>query len=218
MREHKKCRIDRIEDDDTCWDVHTDDSGIFCLNKSYGVEPRVGDEVEVEIVQGSSIVGVSLNGKTVFSMTDQEIEDEHKAYCENLERQKKADFEKDRETMDRDFESLPDIFRKRIQRFRGQNPDFRWDYEPYELFCCKQAILIATALKTQDEIRKFQELTFDAQKELVAGLDEGHSGNTFGCSVMLAYFYVGDDKDLVWKCHGALCPLVGCERYGHHLD
>lgn len=45
--------------------------------------------------------------------------------------------------MDVDYENLPDAFKKRIDRFRANNPDFRFEFESYELFCCMEAVKIA---------------------------------------------------------------------------
>ena len=54
----------------------------------------------------------------------------------------------------------------------------------------------------------------DKQKMIVP-IDDGHSGNTFGCAVMLAILYVTSPEYII-KAHGALAPLVGCEAYGCH--
>lgn len=43
--------------------------------------------------------------------------------------------------------------------------------------------------------------------------DDGHSGNTFGCAARLAYHYLTEQENIVRE-HGALVPLVGCEKYG----
>ena len=41
--------------------------------------------------------------------------------------------------------------------------------------------------KPEDVIEAFQALSYEEQKAKVPDLDEGHSGNTFGGAVMLAY-------------------------------
>ena len=92
--------------------------------------------------------------------------------------------------------------------------DWGPEFGPYELFCCEEAIKIATALGTEDKVRVFGRLEHEEQKKMVPGLDYGeHSGNTFGTSVQLALFYVSR-PEMLYKVHGALCPLVGCNTYG----
>jgi len=61
----------------------------------------------------------------------------------------------------------------------------------YNSFCCDQAILIAEFLRTKEKILEFHKMEdFDEQKKLVPGLDDGHSGNTFGMSCRLAIAYL----------------------------
>lgn len=55
-------------------------------------------------------------------------------------------------------------------------------------------------------------MKYEEQKILVPGLDDGHSGNTFGMSVYLAYWYL-TKKDNVTKIQGALSPIVGSKEY-----
>ena len=52
----------------------------------------------------------------------------------------------------------------------------------YNLFAMEQAIVIAEALQTKEAIIEFKDKGWDEQKKLVPGLDDGHSGNTFGNS------------------------------------
>jgi hypothetical protein len=62
--------------------------------------------------------------------------------------------------------------------------------EGYNRFCCEQAITIAESLRTKDRIIEFHKMTWDEQKSLVPGLDDGHSGNTFGVACRLAIVYL----------------------------
>lgn len=59
----------------------------------------------------------------------------------------------------------------------------------YNMFCCRQAVIFAEALITVENIKKFKEMGVDEQKALVPGMDDGHSGNTFGmsCALVMAY-------------------------------
>ena len=60
----------------------------------------------------------------------------------------------------------------------------------YNTFCCEQAILISSTLRSKDKILEFSELEWDLQKKIVPGLDDGHSGNTFVTSWRLAIAYL----------------------------
>lgn len=54
---------------------------------------------------------------------------------------------------------------------------------------------------------------FNRQKAEMPAMDEGHSGNTFGAAVQLAYWWLVNPEN-VDKQHGAMAPLVGSQDYG----
>jgi hypothetical protein len=60
----------------------------------------------------------------------------------------------------------------------------------YNLFAMEQGILIAESLQTKEAIIDFKDKGWDEQKKLVPGLDDGHSGNTFGMALRFAISYL----------------------------
>ena len=62
--------------------------------------------------------------------------------------------------------------------------------EGYNRYCCEQAIIIAESLRNKDKIVEFHKMGWGEQKALVPGLDDGHSGNTFGVACRLAIAYL----------------------------
>lgn len=63
------------------------------------------------------------------------------------------------------------------------------------MFACTEAVKIADALAPRDVLpdvdaegllREFYDLPWEEQKQRVPGLDDGHSGNTFGGACALA--------------------------------
>jgi hypothetical protein len=181
-----------------------------------GIKPKVGDECRLcGKGFGSRVRGVTINGEIVYYRTEEEDRIEaHNAVLAQEDRDKK-EFEENKDKIDDRIASLPDVFQQRIKRFQGNNPDFCWKYETYELFTCEQAIIIADTLKTDKKIINFIKLPYEKQKKKVPKLDDGHSGNTFGCACLLARVYV-NQPELVPKMHGAMSPLVGCLGYGCH--
>ena len=65
----------------------------------------------------------------------------------------------------------------------------------YNKFCCEQSILIAESLRTKERIVEFTKMSWDEQKKMVPGLDDGHSGNTFGVACRLAVNYLPRIRD-----------------------
>jgi hypothetical protein len=219
------------------WEITYDGGWANVIDEKYGVVPKVGDNVKIYGRRGSSIRGVVINNKVVFYRTPKEDNAHHKQWCLDQDKEKKEEYENTKKKiLDADYAKLPPIFQQRIDKFRKNNPDFRWKYEDYEMFVCKEAVKIATTLKTKDAvweywalsswddktINKLKEKKKMNKKELDGyrkglekriGLDDGHSGNTYGMACKLAYLWAAKPEFVV-KHYGALAPLVGSEEYG----
>lgn len=143
-------------------------------------------------------------------MRTQQEKDE---WSKNYEREQKKEFERDKIKLDMDYSSLPDVFKRRIDKFRNNNPDFRWKYEKYEMFVCKQAYILAQTLRTPENVEMWSKKSYEEQMRLVPLFDKNHSGNTAGMATVLAYWYLKEPENVV-KLHGALAALVGSEEYG----
>ena len=141
------------------------------------------------------------------------MEAERQAWLEENEKRKQQEYLDNVGKMDAQYDALPQYFKDRIDRFRANNDRFRIDYEGYELFCCEQAVIIANALKSSEAVKEFNDLKWEEQFKAVPEISHDHSGNTFGCSVQLAYWYL-KEPEVVAKLHGALSPLVGSKEYG----
>lgn len=110
---------------------------------------------------------------------------------------------------------LPPALEQRISGYEATNPDFRRDFEKYELFVCEEAAALAAAFEGDaDGLRAFVGMTHAEQHDRVPALKyHEHSGNTWAAAVGLARCLVGDPARVALQ-HGALCPLVGCVAYG----
>jgi hypothetical protein len=125
----------------------------------------------------------------------------------------KADYNSRKDDFDLRISRLPAVFQDRINSFRKHSCEWGPRFEAHELYVCEQAIAIADALKTGDQVKSFYSLGFDEQRKLVPGIDDGHSVNSFGTACQLAKAYL-ESAEIVTKMHGALCSLVGCNDYG----
>jgi len=213
MNNIEKGVIKNVTEDETHFYIDIEGSWSFGLSKEYGVKPKIGDAITIYLVNVSMIRGVDINNIQVYYKSDEQLEQEHKEWCDNYEKEKQEAFKRDKEQMDADYEALPDNFKKRIDRFRKNNPNFREDFEKYELFCCTEALKIAGICKTQEDIMKFHELGFEEQIKILPTLSDGHSGNTFGCACMLARIQL-EMPDKISEFHGSLSPLVGSKTFG----
>lgn len=161
---------------------------------------------------GYSVRGLFLDGKCVYYRTPDEEVEQHRQWVAEKEAKDRAEFEEHRESIDVRYDTLPKCFRKRIDKFRDNNPEFRWKYEDYELFVCEEAIKIAKALKTDKAIVDWKEGNPFSDSRVDISRD--HSGNTFGFAVLLARLFAQGEEEKIIGAHGALAPLVGSKEYG----
>lgn len=204
--------ISSVVDHGDYWSISTGYCG-WALAKSYYVTPKPGDRVSLALHNGSTVRGVILNKNLVYYKTDEDLAEEHRVWVEDLHRRQAEEFERNRSKLDAEYEALPECFRHRIDRFRLNNPEFRVQYEQYELFCCREAVKIANALRTPEAVQAWAETSFKNHLATVPDLDHGHSGNTLGMATRLAYLYLMDTTQ-VSQQHGALSVLVGSKAYG----
>jgi len=210
--EHK---LEQAEDyDKDYWQLKVDSGSFLSCVKNGNFVPKTGMTARFYGKGfGYPVRGVDIDGYIMYYRTPAQAEEDHKKMCEEHDEERRKSFKKNKKNMDRDYSSLPDLFKQRIDKFRKNNPDFRWEYENYEMFCCKEAVKIANALKTVDEVKKWKDLAWEEQKKMV-DIDDGHSGNTMGCAINLACLYLSEHPKNVVKQHGALAPLVRSKKYG----
>lgn len=188
--------------------IQKDTGMCFGLSKEYGITPKVGDIGYLYTINFSEVRGLRLNGELIFYKTDAQLKAERKKWIDENNRKKLEDFENNKDGLDNDYNSLPNIFKARIDRFRSNNSTFRVDFESYEMFCCVEAMKIVKACNKPEDVDLIKNSSIDI------GLDmRNHSGNTFGFACALARAYL-TDLSLFMRIPGAMAPLVGSEEYG----
>lgn len=205
-----------------------------CGVRDVGVEPKVGDHLVTYGRFGRPFHGQAINGVVLWYRSPEEMDEEHRLMVERMNAERRAEFEAKKDELDADYESLPALFRMRIDRFRAANPDFRWEYEPYEMFTCTQAVVLADWARAQadDQTPGWKDRAvaaldawwsinsaendppydYQAQKDMIPGWGDGHSGNTAGCALMLAKQYL-TAAESVAVMPGAMSPIVGTADY-----
>lgn len=198
-------------------------------NSPHGIVPKVGDTLRTYGSLGFTPRGLAINGVLLYWHSPEEEKEVHRAMVERMQEERRQKFVEEKPSLDAQYEALPDIFKQRIDRFRANNPDFRAEYEGYELFCCTEAVKLATHLGSGEAMEHYTQLTrcdittererwdreWEEQKAIdrAAGISTDHSGNTHGMMAALAFLYLKDPSFVV-KAHGALSPLVGSWAYG----
>jgi hypothetical protein len=105
--------------------------------------PKVGMKIRVWS-NGNQNHGVSrwVNGKylePVYYKTKREMDVEHAAWIADHQKKQRQDFMDHVSQLDAEYEALPGPLKRRIDRFRDKDPDFRWREEAYEMAACAEA-------------------------------------------------------------------------------
>lgn len=207
--------IENVEREKDNWFYVTHNDGWTLGVQTSDIEPKAGDTIRTYGRGiGYEVRGIAINGHVVRYESDADMRARHARELAASDQKKRDEAVANRTENDARIAALTQEFQNRIARLRRNNPDFEWDHQPYELFICEQAVVIANAFSSNvEELKDWSKLDWSDQKKRVPGLDEGHSGNTFGAASRLAWLFL-TKPELVELEHGALCPLVGCTAYG----
>lgn len=248
--EYEERRIAAVRDGGDHWALTRDDGWGMTIPKVEGVIPRVGSVARYYgSGVGQPVRGVAIDGVVVYYRSPEEERRHQAAQSKRWEEQKQRDFETARAGLDAQYTALPEVFRRRLDHFRASRADWRWQFEPYEMSCCVDAVQIAEACRdvafavqlkqhrivarikgatTRDwhannpvhVLAAFEAINSDLngydhklQRAVLPTLFDGHSGNSFGMALRLAYHYLTNPENVFLE-HGALTPLVGCDDYG----
>ena len=221
--EHTISKAEMYTQDGTqhCY-LHLDDSTSIGTGPISYI-PQEGDKVRLYgkgfgyTVRGIDIQPAGKDWIEIYYRTEDE-EERHQQWVATEKLRKQAEFIKNKADLDERVAKLPQEFQDRIQRFRDKNPEFRVEFESYELFCCEEAVKIYNALKDPDKIMAFFNMPIEDQKAAVPDVKYSeHSGNPFGCAVTLAGRYATRPQFLKFA-QGSLAPLVGSEEFGSTID
>lgn len=172
---------------------------------------------------GGSRRGLAIDGLLLQYRTEEEEKAHLRTERLKREAEQQRDFARREEEFEERLDALPVPYRSRLNYYLNHNPDFYWQYLPYELTVCEDATTLAKAARFASDgpnaaaewVERFYSMGIEEQKEAVPGMSSGHSGNSFGFVARLAHVDVSGG--MVELEHGALCPLVGCKEYGCRL-
>ena len=91
-------------------------------NQNHGVSVHIGPDIV-----------------PVYYKTKREMDVEHAAWIADHQKKQRQDFVDNVVRLDLEYEQLPGPLKRRIDRFRDEDPDFRWKEEAYEMAACAEA-------------------------------------------------------------------------------
>lgn len=167
---------------------------------------------------GGSRRGLVIDGTVIEYRTEEEDRAHHRMQSLKADVERQREFEKNESRLEEKLDALPTPYRSRVTYYLKHNPDFYWRYLAYELAVCQDAARLAETARNEEPeaptewVNDFHSLTYDEQMDRAPWISDGHSGNSFGFVLRLAW--LDASGRMVELEHGALCLLVGCEDYG----
>ena len=128
--------IKKVENDENYFYIMTECNSYFGLKKEIVKDyvPKSGDKLTLDICFGSLIRGLSKDGKQIFYLTDEEIDEDNKKHLVPKKQKQIDDFVKEAPFLEQMFNLLPKLLQHRIQIFRCFSKDFRVNEEIYEMY------------------------------------------------------------------------------------
>lgn len=192
--------ITKVEPDTDGWWVTAD--WAYFVEKQYGVEPKVGDEITFFTRQLSLIEGIAINGKVLF------YNDKRKSYRDRqkwLSEYRSKNHIRFLENADAWFEKVDNYknkeFTDRVHRFEDEDgeEDFWSDGAAYELAILDAADYITELARERNPDNpvewldwwwslntKEHDYDLARQKQEAPGFGDGHSGNTAAAAYALS--------------------------------
>jgi hypothetical protein len=209
----------KYSDDDRA--VNFEEGTCLLVRSEYGLRaPVSGDVLRLfgrglgHVVRGIGLVKDSDLVGLYRYQTNEEEKAAHRLEVEASNKKKQVEWAASAEKTATRVRALPEPFRQRFEFFM-RKADWGWDFGPYELFVCEEAVKIAS-LKPESMAEFIAMKDYEAQEAIATAIGlawDNHSGNTFGAACVLARSFVSH-PELLPEMHGALCPLVGCKVYG----
>ena len=131
----KDVKITNVVVDEDGFHISTEEDIHFFMEKKLigDIVPKTGDIVTLHTYGGSCIRGMDINSKPIYYKTDEDLEKDAEAFRQEEKKRKQASFERNKPTLDKLFSLLPKLLQHRIEMFRTFVPNYRIEWEMYEL-------------------------------------------------------------------------------------
>lgn len=227
--------LTEVRKQESGWTITTGCGWLWINKEETLVVPKIGQFARY-YGNGNHVRGIDLDGKNCRYKTEEQEREEWKQWSLDQEKRQKLAFENGKTLLDKQYKELSTVYKKRFDKFRSNNPDFRWKYESSEMSLCRQSIAVAKfihekleskhvigrvpkkekgsyALSVGQTLDWLAKLPTKEMMELIPGYSGDHSGNSFGHTMRLAFVYL-TDKDKIVQMRGWLSVIVGSEEFG----
>lgn len=101
---------------------------------------------------GFGVRGIAIDGRVVYYQTEGEHRAQQIKDGEDRKRKELEEFERSKDVYFAEIAALPEELQARFERFQKGNPSFDVEFGAYELFCCKEAVVISDLAKIRADV------------------------------------------------------------------
>lgn len=217
-RQFQDSILSKVEDFGDSWAITHSEGRTLCIPR-YAAVPKIGDTARFYGRGiGYPVRGVDIAGVEVYYSTEAEYAAKLQLEQDAAKMKRQAEYAAHRDNNTARINALPGPLQKRLFQFRERNPEFGSEFEGYELATAEMAAAVFHAAErrgeesAEDWFKRFREAPWVNQEAIFGPACEGASGNMAEFAIRQAWLLT-TAPDYVPKDHGALCILVGCERF-----
>lgn len=187
--------LQKVETASDGWYVTADWSCFVPRLRPDQLEPEVGDVLLTYgkgigfDIQGMKLLKASGRAEVLWYRTAAQRVQHRCEYLARSEAKRLQEFLGSATETFAQMEKLPDDLRKQLVSKLDKDPSWAW--EPmglhYTLFAMREGVMLANKFSSIEDLESYYQASPEEQRTYVPELSDGHSGNTFGMAVSVAY-------------------------------
>lgn len=162
----------------------------FCkLSKEKSVRPQKNDTLTIYSygTPYGEIFGMDINGIVAFRYTESELQKKQEEKYEKALSDKIELYKSKAQERGNKINSLPPFLKNYIEKYKSKNSETILLHSlDEEIFCCEQAAIISSCLKSENEIELFMLFNDKRKRKVCPKLSYNHNEITFQWSCCLA--------------------------------
>ena len=182
--------VESVKKEENGYLVKTIDDEYFFVDECClkGKEIKAGDTITRYLLNGSTVVGMNLNGGFLYKLGLFSIET-----LDKNERESKELFEKSgKARQDETFLKLPKLLQHKLLMYRKFNVNFRYKQEYYEGGVMLAGWEVYQFCKSKEKVAEFRNMDFKEQIKNVPTLDSIDSSHSYNCALIYAKLLAED--------------------------
>ena len=186
--------VESVKKEENGYLVKTIDEEYFFVDKSClkGKKIKAEDTITRYLLNGSTVIGMDLNGGFLYKLGLFSIET-----LDKDERESKELFEKSgKARQDETFLKLPKLLQHKLLMYRKFNVNFRYEQEYYEGGVMLAGWEVYQFCKSKEKVAEFRNMDFKEQIKSVPTIESVGSCHSYNCALIYAKLLAEDAEHM----------------------